>query len=36
MYFVYMYETRTTKSVEIVLKRGGGVMRENDGGGESN
>jgi hypothetical protein len=36
MYFVYMYEKRTMKSVDIVLTRGKEGMIENDGGGESN
>jgi hypothetical protein len=36
MYFVLVYENRTMKPVEIVLKRGLGAMREKDGGGESN
>jgi hypothetical protein len=36
MYFVYMYENRTVKAVEIALRRGGEGMWENDGGGESN
>jgi hypothetical protein len=35
MYFVYMYEHRTMKLVEIVLRRGE-EMRENDGRDESN
>jgi hypothetical protein len=33
MYFEYVYENTTMKSVEIVLRRG---LRENDGRGESN
>jgi hypothetical protein len=33
---IYLYENRTIKLVEIVLKRGKEGMRENDGGGESN
>jgi hypothetical protein len=33
--FVYLYENRTMKTVEIVLGRGE-RMKENDGGGESN
>jgi hypothetical protein len=36
VYFAFMYENRTMKPVEIVLRRGGGTKRENDGGGESN
>jgi hypothetical protein len=36
MYFVFIYENRTMKFVEIVLKREGGEMRENNGGSESN
>jgi hypothetical protein len=35
-YFVYMYKNRTMKPVEIVLRHGGGKIRENDGGVESN
>jgi hypothetical protein len=35
MYFVFMYENRRMKLVEIILRRGRG-MRENDGGGKSN
>jgi hypothetical protein len=35
MYFVYVYENRTTKPVEIVLRRGAERMRKNGGGGES-
>jgi hypothetical protein len=31
MYFIYSYENRTMKSVEIVLRREKGV-RKNDGG----
>jgi hypothetical protein len=34
-YFVYVYEGRTIKPVEILLRRGE-VMRENDVRGESN
>jgi hypothetical protein len=30
MYFVFMYENRTMNSVEIILRKGGGGMREND------
>jgi hypothetical protein len=30
-----MYENRRMKPVEIVLRKGGGRKRENDGGGES-
>jgi hypothetical protein len=33
MYFVYVYENRTMKPVEFVLRLG---RRENDGEGESN
>jgi hypothetical protein len=36
MYFIFMYENRIMKPVEIVLRNRGGRMRENDGGGESN
>jgi hypothetical protein len=36
MYFVLIYENRTKKHVEIILSNGGGEMRENHGGGESN
>jgi hypothetical protein len=36
MYFVFMYENRIMKPVEIVLRSGGGEKRENDGGGNSN
>jgi hypothetical protein len=35
MYFVYVYQNKTVKSVEIVLRRGG-RMSENDRGGKSN
>jgi hypothetical protein len=35
MYFAFMYENRTMKPVEIVLRMGQG-RRENDGGCESN
>jgi hypothetical protein len=35
MYFVFVYENRTVKPIEIVLKKGEGEVRENDGGGES-
>jgi hypothetical protein len=31
MYFIYMYEVRILKPVEIILSRGDGV-KENDGG----
>jgi hypothetical protein len=34
MYFVYLYENRKMKPVEIVLRRG--EIRENDGGSEFN
>jgi hypothetical protein len=30
MYFVYVYENRIMKSVEIVLRRGEGGMRDKD------
>jgi hypothetical protein len=33
MFFIYLYENRTMKLVEIILSRG---VRENDGGNESN
>jgi hypothetical protein len=36
MYFVYTYENRTMRPVEIILGRERGEVRENDGGGESN
>jgi hypothetical protein len=37
MYFMYMYENRTMKLVESVLRKGRGRrIRENDGGGKSN
>jgi hypothetical protein len=37
MYFVFMYENGTMKSVETALSRWGrGGMREQDRGGESN
>jgi hypothetical protein len=35
MYFVFLYDNRTMKSVEIALRRGK-VMRENNGEGFSN
>jgi hypothetical protein len=35
MYFVFLYKNRIMKSIEIVLRRAGGQMRENDGGSES-
>jgi hypothetical protein len=35
IYFIYWYENRTMKPLEIVLRRGEG-MRKNDGGGEPN
>jgi hypothetical protein len=35
MYFVFIYENRRIKSVEIVLRTGGGEKRENDGRGKS-
>jgi hypothetical protein len=34
MYFVSIYENRRMKPAEIVLRRGGGEKRENDGDGE--
>jgi hypothetical protein len=34
MYFVFVYENRTMKPVETVLKSGG--VREKNGGGKSN
>jgi hypothetical protein len=36
IYFVYVYENRIMKTVEIVLRKGRGGMRQNDGRGESN
>jgi hypothetical protein len=36
MCFTYLYENRTMKLAEIILSRGGGGMRENDGGDEPN
>jgi hypothetical protein len=36
MYFVSIYENRRIKSVEIVLRRGEEMKRENVGGGKSN
>jgi hypothetical protein len=36
MCFLYVYENGTVKPIEIVLRRRGGEMRENDGQGESN
>jgi hypothetical protein len=33
--FVFMYENRTMKAVEIVLRRGKGAMQEKNRGGES-
>jgi hypothetical protein len=35
MYFVPIYENRRMKPVEIVLRRGEGKKRKNDGGGKS-
>jgi hypothetical protein len=35
MFFVFIYENRRMKPVEIVLRRGK-EMKENDGGGKSN
>jgi hypothetical protein len=35
MYFVFIYENRRIKLVEIVLRREGGGMKENDGGAKS-
>jgi hypothetical protein len=32
MYFVFLYENRSMKPVEIVLSSGGGQIRKNDGG----
>jgi hypothetical protein len=36
MYFVFLYENRRMKPVEIVLRRREGKKRENDEGGKSN
>jgi hypothetical protein len=36
IYFVFIYENRRMKPVEIVLRRGRGRRRENDIGGKSN
>jgi hypothetical protein len=36
MYFIFLYENKTMKPNEIVLRRGGGRIRKNDRGGESN
>jgi hypothetical protein len=36
MYFVSIYENRRMKPVEIILRRGFGENRENDGGNKSN
>jgi hypothetical protein len=36
VYFVYVYERRTMKTVEVIVRRGRRRMRENDGGDESN
>jgi hypothetical protein len=36
MYFISIYENRRMKPVEIVLTRGGGVKRVNDGGDKFN
>jgi hypothetical protein len=36
MYFLYMYEYGTLKSVEVILRRGWGRGRENNGGDEPN
>jgi hypothetical protein len=36
MHFEFVYENRTMKPVEIVLRRWGWGWRENDGWGESN
>jgi hypothetical protein len=36
MDFVFVYENRTMKFVELVLRKVGGEKRESDGGGESN
>jgi hypothetical protein len=35
-YFVFTYENRTIKPIEIVLRRGAERIKEKDGGGESN
>jgi hypothetical protein len=35
MYFVFTYENRIRKLVEIVLRREGRGRKENDGGGKS-
>jgi hypothetical protein len=35
MYFIFKYENRIIKAAEIVLRREGERMKENDGGGES-
>jgi hypothetical protein len=32
MYFVFLYENRTVKFVEIILRRGRRRMKKNDGG----
>jgi hypothetical protein len=36
VYFVFIYENRRMKTVEIVLRREGEKKRKNDGGGKSN
>jgi hypothetical protein len=36
MYFIFMNENRRMKPVEVVLRKGEGGMRENNGGGETN
>jgi hypothetical protein len=33
MYFVHVCENRTMKHIEIVIRKGGREIRENDGGG---
>jgi hypothetical protein len=35
MYFISIYENRSMKPVEVVLRREGGEKREIDGGGKS-
>jgi hypothetical protein len=36
VFFVFIYDDRKRKPVEIILRRGGRGMRENDGGGGCN
>jgi hypothetical protein len=36
MYFVFIYENRTMRPIELVLRRRGGEMMETNGGSESN